>query len=599
MTGHISPKANEPAVPRPPSGRRPSSDRPSSGRPSSRPAAGRPAAKAGGKPAGTRAGSSKASGKPAFKAGAKQGQKADRRSERPVEEPRTDGHRTDRTRKPPKPDTRHPDDRHPGNRFGGKPVRAFRDDARSERDDRPRREDRSAFRPDRPERDSRTVKGGGGLKDRRPSHLRPMGSRKVSEGAIALLDAISSSREPADRVRHKWMRDHHRGFDEAERDALIQLSEEVLRLRGRIDWWITQGKTALPPDNRLRLATYRILQMGAKAEGLLQLFAPDDAIEALLRRLEGHTLDHPDMPLAARLSVPDWIMPLFRQRFGADLELELAAMLRPAPLDLRVNTLKTTRQAATAALQSEGLSSQHAPYSPVGLRLSPRAYANNTKAYAEGLVEPQDEGSQLAAQLVDAKGAKFVVDYCAGAAGKTLVLASAMQNNGRLVAMDVNVGRLTQAKLRLRRAGVHNAETRELDGKWVKRHAGKADRVLVDAPCTGTGTWRRKPDAKWRLEQRDLNELVPRQAEILDRAARLVRDGGRLVYVTCSVLRQENEEQVEAFMKRNPEFRIVAVNEVWTKLLGSACPVPGPFLSLSPGRHGTDGFFAAILQRDS
>jgi 16S rRNA (cytosine967-C5)-methyltransferase len=436
-------------------------------------------------------------------------------------------------------------------------------------------------------------------KDRRPGGLRPIASRKVAEGAIALLDAISASREPADRVRHKWMRDHHRGFDEAERDALIQLSEDILRHRGRIDWWLVQGKTALPPDNRLRLAAWRILQMGAKVEGLLPLFPPDDAIAALLRRLEGHTLEHPDMPAAARASIPDWILPLFRQRFGADLELELAAMLRPAPLDLRFNPLKTTRQAAGAALQAEGLQNQPTPFSPLGLRLSPRAYANNTQAYADGLVEPQDEGSQLAAQLVEAGGCKFVVDFCAGAGGKTLVMAAAMKNVGKLVAMDINAGRLAQARLRLRRAGVHNAETRELDGKWIKRHAGMADRVLVDAPCTGSGTWRRKPDAKWRLEQRDLDELVPRQAEILDRAAKLVQPGGRLIYVTCSVLKPENEEQVEAFITRHPDFRIMGVTDIWTRVIGSACPVPGPYLTLSPGRQGTDGFFAAVLLRDT
>lgn len=530
-----------------------------------------------------------AGGKP----GSNAGRRADRRPDRQDDRPRNE-------------DRRRTDDRPTsGQRFGGRPSRGYAEDEQDERPDgfradlsrrenarrenARREEQRSAFRPDRPSKDG---------KDRR-SHLRPMSSRKVAEGVIALLDAISSSREPADRVRHKWMREHHRGFDEAEREALIHLSEDVLRLRGRIDWWITQGKTALPPDNRLRLAAYRILQMNARADNLLPLFPPDDAIEALLRHLEGHTLDHPDMSPAAKHSIPDWILPLFKQRFGADLELELAAMLRPAPLDVRVNTLKTTRQAASAALQSEKLTSQSTPYSPVGLRLSPRAYVNNTQAYADGLVEPQDEGSQLAAQLVDAAGAKFVVDFCAGAGGKTLVLASAMKNNGRLVAMDINVGRLNQAKLRLRRAGAHNAETRELDGKWIKRHAGKADRVLVDAPCTGSGTWRRKPDAKWRLEQRDLDELVPRQAEILDSAMRLVRPGGLLVYVTCSVLVQENEAQIDAFQKRHPEFRIVAVNDVWAKLLGTACPVPGPYLSLSPGRHGTDGFFAAILKRDA
>lgn len=429
---------------------------------------------------------------------------------------------------------------------------------------------------------------------------KPASSRKVIDGAVALLDAIAASGEPADRVRHAWMRNHHKRFEPAERTALIQISEDVLRFRGRLDWWLARGKATLSPDNRLRVAAYRILSSGAKAEGLLWLFPEEEegaAAADLLHRLESHTLEHPDMPVAVRFSIPDWILPHFQARFGADLELELAAMLRPAPLDLRINPLKTTRDAAAAALAAEELRSQPTPFSPLGLRLSPQAYVNNGQAYAAGLIEPQDEGSQLAAQLVDAAGCKFVVDFCAGAGGKTLVLAAAMRNAGRLVATEVSAGRLAQAKLRLRRAGVHNAETRELESKWIKRHAGLADRVLVDAPCTGSGTWRRKPDAKWRLTPTDLEELVPRQAEILDRAARLVKPEGRLVYVTCSVLREENEDQVAAFLKRHPDFKVVSVSEIWPQTIGGACPVPGPYLTLSPGRHGTDGFFAAILVR--
>lgn len=422
------------------------------------------------------------------------------------------------------------------------------------------------------------------------------------EAAIALLDAISLSGEPADRVRHAWMRSNHRRFEAAERTALIQISEDVLRMRGRLDWWLSSegggGKAGLPPDNRLRVAAWRILAGGAKSRGLLPMFEADDAaVPVLLQRLEGHTMQHPDMPRAARFSVPDWVLPHLEARFGADTELELAAMLRPAPLDVRINPLKTTRDAVAALLTAEEMRNQPTPFSPLGLRLSPLGYVNNTQAYADGLLEPQDEGSQIAAQLVDAAGGKLVVDYCAGAGGKTLVLAAAMKNSGRLVAMDVNEGRLTQAKLRLRRAGVHNAECRAVETKWLKRHAGEADRVLVDAPCTGTGTWRRKPDAKWRLAQRDLDELVPRQAEILDRAAKLVKPGGRLVYVTCSVLKPENEDQILAFLRRHPDFDILPVGEVWPQAIGGACPVAGEFLTLSPGRHGTDGFFAAILVR--
>lgn len=617
---------------RPPPGRPSSAGRP----PAARSAAGRPAASRAGKPAGSRpAGNTAAKGKGGPKrTPGKDGPRkpAGAREERPGRDQRQDRPDQERPRKPARPGA--------GKAKSWGEVRnaereAIRKGPRADstareerpRDDRPRadrpREDRPRDerpREDRPRVDAKfggrsdrkaaasPARGFGartsgerisGDRERRPSTLRPAGSRKVAEGAVNLLDAMFPNRDTGDRVRHAWMKQHHKLYDEAEREALLHIVDEVLRLRGRLDWWIAGGKTGLPPDNRLRVAAWRILSSGAKADGLLPLFpAGDGAIETLLRRLEGHTLEHPDMPPAAKFSVPDWIMPQLQRRFGVDLDLELAAMLRPAPLDVRVNRLKTTREAASAALQSEGLRSQPTPFSPVGLRLSPQAYVNNTQAHAEGLIEPQDEGSQLAAQLVDAGGRKFVVDFCAGAGGKALVLAAAMKNAGRLVAMDVSKMRLSQAKLRLRRAGVHNVECRELDGKWIKRHAEKAERVLVDAPCTGTGTWRRKPDAKWRLSRQDLDELVPRQAEILDRAARLVAPkGGRLIYVTCSVLVEENEDQVAAFLKRHPDFSVLPVGEVWSQTIGGACPVPGPYLSLSPGRHGTDGFFAAILVR--
>lgn len=554
-------------------GRRAAYDNPMSRRPPSKPP-GRAPGKAPGKAPRSLAGkaSAKPSGRPKA-AGAKakswgETRNAEREAERRrgrAEMPREDRPRQDR----PFRDRPYKDDRREDrSRDGRRPERGARPDARAER---------------------------------KSDKIRVGSSRKVLEGAVNLLEAMFPSRATGDRVRQAWMKQHHKLYDEAEREALLQTVDEVLRLRGRLDWWISGGKTGLPPDARLRVAAWRILSSGAKADGLLWLFGgQDDAVAAVLRRLEGHTLDHPDMPPAARHSVPDWILPQLKKRFGADLDLELAAMLRAAPLDVRVNRLKTTRDAAAAALQAEGLRSQPTPFSPIGLRLSPQAYINNTQAHGEGLVEPQDEGSQIAAQLVDVAGCKFVVDFCAGAGGKTLVLGAATKNTGRLVAMDVSTIRLSQAKQRLRRAGVHNAETRELDGKWIKRHAEKAERVLVDAPCTGTGTWRRKPDAKWRLSQQDLNELVPRQAEILDRAAKLVSPrGGRLVYVTCSVLMEENEEQVAAFLARHPDFSVLPVNDVWAKTVGGACPVPGPYLSLSPGRHGTDGFFAAILVRGS
>ncbi len=277
----------------------------------------------------------------------------------------------------------------------------------------------------------------------------------------------------------------------------------------------------------------------------------------------------------------------------------MAAMAEPAPLDLRVNLLKTTFTEAKAALASEGIEAEPTPYSPWGLRVAHRRAVTSGAAFQTGILEIQDEGSQLVSHLVGATPGMRVVDWCAGAGGKTLAIAMTMENKGQIVACDVSEKRLEGAVKRLRRAGVHNVErhlTQDGD-KWVKRRAQKFDRVLVDAPCTGTGTWRRNPDGRLRLTATDLAELEPKQARILDAAERLVRPGGRLIYATCSLLREENEAQIESFCARHPAFAVIPVSQVWS--LPTPIPCADPYLVLTPKRHGTDGFFAAVLQRAS
>ena len=212
----------------------------------------------------------------------------------------------------------------------------------------------------------------------------------------------------------------------------------------------------------------------------------------------------------------------------------------------------------------------------------------------------QDEGSQLVALLADARPGMRVADFCAGAGGKTLAIAARMQNKGKIVACDVLEGRIDRAAVRFNRAGVHNVERKALSSErdqWVKRHAGTFDRVLVDAPCTGTGTWRRNPDAKWKLTPEDVAELEQVQRNILDSAWRLVKPGGRLIYATCSLLAEENEAQVEAFLAAHADFKPVPVGEVWPGAVGGDCPATSATLSLTPAQHGTDGFFAAVLER--
>jgi len=420
--------------------------------------------------------------------------------------------------------------------------------------------------------------------------------------AIELLAEIEAQpRRPADAVANDYFR-ARRFIGGGDRRAVSDRAWRVLRTRRRLGWWLERAGAV--PTPRLLVAASLMLE-GWDLGGLHRAFSGGQYAPAALvkpeaeaaRKLEGHTLAHPDMPEAVRFEVPDWVLPHLQARFGAALASEMEAALDPAPLDLRVNLLRSTREDARAALAAEGLEAEPTPLSPWGLRIDGRRAVTSGPAFQSGVVEIQDEGSQLVAALAGAGPEMRVVDYCAGAGGKTLALAMTMENRGHIVACDVSAPRLDGAVRRLRRAGVHNAE-RHLLGpgdKWAKRRAGSFDRVLVDAPCTGTGTWRRNPDARLRLRERDLEELVPKQAAILDAASRLVRIGGRLIFATCSLLHGENEMQVDAFLQRTPGFRVVPLAEAW--MLDSAPPGPGPYLSLTPLRHCTDGFFGAVLER--
>jgi 16S rRNA (cytosine967-C5)-methyltransferase len=420
--------------------------------------------------------------------------------------------------------------------------------------------------------------------------------------AIELLEEIESAdRRPADAIANQFFRER-RFIGSGDRRAVSDRVWGVLRGRRRLGWWLERNGAVASP--RLLVAAALLLE-GWALEGVEKSFsggqfaaAPLSAAEkTVLRPLETRTLDHPDMPEPVRLEIPDWVLPLLKARFGDGLVDEMAAMAEPAPLDLRVNLLKATRAEAQAALAAEGIEAAPTPLSPWGLRVAHRRAVTSGAAFQTGILEIQDEGSQLVALLVGAQPGMRVVDWCAGAAGKTLALAMTMQNKGQIVACDVSEKRLDAAVKRLRRAGVHNVErhlTEEGD-KWVKRRAQRYDRVLVDAPCTGTGTWRRNPDGRLRLSEADLDELEPKQAGILDAAERLVRPGGRLIYATCSLLREENELQIDAFCARHPAYRVVPVSQVWS--LEAALPCPDPFLVLTPLRDGTDGFFAAVLER--
>ncbi len=447
---------------------------------------------------------------------------------------------------------------------------------------------------------------------------------------IELLSQVeAASGRPADAVASDFFR-ARRFIGAGDRRAVSERAWGVLRTRRRLGWWLSRDRDELvsregAPVEEARgddtgwatpraLVAAALLFDGWTTSGIAQAFsggkfaaAPlSSAEQGVLARLAGHTLAHPAMPDAVRLEVPDWVLPRLAARFGLALGAELAALLVPAPLDMRANLLKGSREEAQAALAAEGFEATPTPFSPWGLRLPGRRPVTVGPAFQSGLVEIQDEGSQIVALLTDARPGMRIADLCAGAGGKTLALAATMGNRGHIAACDVSAPRLDAAVRRFRRAGAHNIE-RHLLGpgdRWLKRHAGGFDRVLVDAPCTGTGTWRRNPDARTRLTETDLDELVVRQAGLLDDAASLVRKGGRLVYATCSLFPEENEGQVQAFLDRHAAFALVPLARAWPTVapsdVGSANagpPCPGETLVLTPRQHGTDGFFAAVLER--
>ncbi len=425
----------------------------------------------------------------------------------------------------------------------------------------------------------------------------PMTPAGQLAAAIDLLAEIEADARPADAVANSFFR-NRRFIGAGDRREVSTLVWGVLRARRHLGWWLE--KFGAEPTPRLLLAAQAIFT-GMTPHKIALAFtsgrygppALSEAESIILEKFAGHTLEHPNMPDAVKYEVPDWIMPHLTAQFGDALPAEMKALAEPAPLDLRVNALKSTREAAMAGLRTEHLEARPTQFSPWGLRLAGRQSVTASKTFQSGAIEIQDEGSQLVALLVDAKPGMRVADYCAGAGGKTLAIAMTMENKGHIVACDVSAPRLEGAIKRLRRAGVHNAERHLLEAgdKWSKRQAQKFDRVLVDAPCTGTGTWRRNPDARLRLKENDLREIMPKQAMILDQAQRLVKPGGRLIYATCSLLDEENEAQMEAFLARYPNFKRVDLTD----------PLPaalhGPFLRLTPRSHGTDGFFGAILER--
>src|SRR3954471_21132065 len=422
--------------------------------------------------------------------------------------------------------------------------------------------------------------------------------------AIELIDTIDTQRVPAAQALKEWGA-VHRYAGSGDRAAISGLVWDVLRRRS--------SSSGLMEDDtpRARVLGMLKLERGMDADAIAALcdggrFAPEPLSDAERAALTSRSLEGAPAHVAG--DYPEWLDGYLADVFGDDRIAEATAMASRAPLDLRVNTLKAKREKVAASLKHLG--AKPTPWSPIGLRIELGADARNPGIHSEedfvkGAVEVQDEGSQLAALFSAAKPGEQVIDLCAGAGGKTLALAAMMGGKGRLIAADRDKRQLAPIHERLSRAGVHNCDVRapKGDAEPLADIKATADLVLIDAPCSGTGTWRRNPDAKWRIRPGALEVRLKDQVDVLDRAAAMVKPGGRIAYVTCSVLPAENNEQVRAFIGRHPEFSIQSPNETASVLWDRAEDFEQAALRseegwlMTPRRTGTDGFFVSVLKK--
>lgn len=408
----------------------------------------------------------------------------------------------------------------------------------------------------------------------------------------ALTDALAAVlpfKEPADSVLRGFFR-HHRGLGQDDR-AFI--AEGVFAALRRLSSLRAQAGSSSP--RRLAIAV-TLRELGASLREIEGALSPAET--AWAREFKAAK---PELSPAEAAELPEWLWDKLSAAFpAAERDALVRSWLATAPLDLRINTMKITRDQAQAQLKASGIESEPTPYSPLGLRVAGKPALQSHPLFTSGAIEVQDEGSQLLGLLVAPRRSDMVADFCAGAGGKTMLLGALMRSQGRVYAFDVSRARLARFKPRLARSGLSNVQPTLIENErdtHIKRLARKIDRVLVDAPCSGFGTLRRNPDLKWRQTADAIAELATKQTGILAAAATLVKPGGRLVYATCSVLPDENEAIVDAFVGAHPEFTL---GDAAAELRRASVPLDtGRTLKLSTARHGCDGFFAAVLERSA
>ncbi len=422
-----------------------------------------------------------------------------------------------------------------------------------------------------------------------------MHPKALLEACSELVRLTLKFDHPADAIVSRFFREH-RGLGPRERATMAETVYTVLRKKLLFDHLAPSGSG--PKERRL---------------AILGFYGPGDFLRSALTDQETRWLDQceavkpTDLMDRHRHNLPEWLVQPLKDQVGDEFWPLVESFNVGAGLDLRVNDFKAKRADVQKELAKAGIKAVPTPYSPWGLRIAGKPALNKMEAFTRGDFEVQDEGSQLLAMLVDAKRGEMVVDFCAGAGGKTLAIGAAMRSTGRLYAFDTSAGRLDSFKPRMARSGlskVHPAAIAHERDDRVKRLSGKIDRVLVDAPCTGMGTLRRNPDLKWRQNEKAVEEMAVKQTAILQSAARLVKPGGRLVYATCSVLPQENEAIAQAFSIANPDFVPMSCGEILEGLkvadaqkLCAGGENGALYLRLWPHRHATDGFFAAVWQK--
>lgn len=415
--------------------------------------------------------------------------------------------------------------------------------------------------------------------------------------AAMLLNDMLNFDKPADAKMSEFFR-NNRDLGNKERAFIAESVYGVIR-RFRFLSTLTANDENDPDDARKLILAWLLRVQGRSLRDLDDMLTEQQKEWAIAIKAKSTE----DFPIAVQADVRDWLWEKLVSQYGEEQALTICrSMFDQATLDLRVNTIKGTPEEVLAKMIAENINNENIiaamPYSPIGIRMPNRVGISKHVLFTEGKIEVQDEGSQILSYLVAPKRGQMVADLCAGAGGKTLALGALMRNTGRLYAFDVSEKRLNNLGKRLKRSGLSNLNAQVINNEndlKLKRLNAKFDRVLVDAPCSGLGTLRRNPDLKWRQTEQDVIELNQKQTNILARAAKLVKAGGRVVYATCSLLKEENEAIAEAFLSAHPEFVLIPANEVLAQQQINLDT--GKYLNLLPHLHGTDGFFAAVFEK--